>query len=253
MSASLKNLNNFKSKKPIYKSRSFWISLASLLVFSGLVYLVSFASFLQVENIEVAENEEVTEEAVRKIVKANMTRKLPFASSNSVLLVEAKKIEQKINEEFSVLYDVKVRRRPPSSLKVIVKERKPVGIFNGDYLIDKRGVAFQATSSQEGFLINKSMRKEVSEGQEVISKETMNKILTIKSNLEDFNLKSASLKSKTRLDITTQAGWKAYFALDKDWKWQISELKIALQREISETEWSDLDYIDLRFDKVYYK
>jgi len=255
MSASFKKLHQFKRKKPLYKSRFFWVSFASLLVFLGLVYLVTFASFLQVKRITVVGNNSLTQKEIKKLVEENMTKDFLFAKSNSVLLIETSKVEEELNKKFPVLYDSEVKRGFPDTLKVTVKERKSVGVFSGEknYLIDKRGIVFQATSSKGNFVISKKEKNQVELGASVIPQSTMNKILTIKSNLEDIKTTKAVLKSKSRLDVITQAGWEVYFDLSKDWKWQISKLKIALEREISETEWKELDYIDLRFDKLYYK
>ncbi len=249
-----RKLHQFKRKKPIYKSRFFWIGIATLLVISGLIYLIAFVPFFQVEEVEVTGNQDIESKEIKKIVNKNISRELPFTSSRSVFLVRVGKIQDELNEAFPVLDNAKIKRVLPSSLKVTIKERKPVGVFVAEknYLIDKKGVIFEATSSTEGFTIEKKVEK-VKLGERIIEEETMNKILTIKSRLEDIKFKSAVLKKESRLDIITQAGWKAYFDLSKDWEWQTTELKLALEREISETEWKDLKYIDLRFDRVFYK
>jgi len=159
-----------------------------------------------------------------------------------------------------LIHEVNVKRKLPDKLKVVVKERKPVAIFTGEaspagrqenYLIDKRGVLFEATTSDESFLISNHKKPKL--GKQVVDEKTMDKILTIQSKLEEIKFTKAELKSETRLDLTTQAGWKVYLDLSKDWEWQIKRLKISLEREISETEWKELNYIDLRFDKTYYK
>lgn len=248
-----KNLHQFKRKKPLYKSRFFWISIAALIVIVGLFYLIAFASFFEVERIEVSGNQEVDGEAVKKIVRENITRDLPFSSSRSIFLARTWKARSDLVETFPVLCGAEIRRNLPDGLKVKVKEREPVGIFVSDknYLIDKRGVAFQATSSEEGFLLKKKVEN-LKTGEEVIPQETMQKVLTIKSRLEEIDLKSATL-TDSRLNVVTEAGWRIYFDLSKDWEWQVTKLKLAMEREISETEWKDLNYIDLRFDKIYYK
>lgn len=247
-------LHQFKRKKPIYKSRFFWIGIATLLVISSLIYLIVFAPFFQVEEVEVTGNQDIESKEIKKVVNENISRKLPFTSSRSVFLMRVGRMQAELNEAFSVLDNVKIKRVLPNSLKVTIKERKPIGVFvaKKNYLIDKKGVIFEATSSTEGFIIKKKVEK-VKLGGRVIEQETMNKILTIKSRLEDIKFKSAVLKKESRLDMITQTGWKAYFDLSKDWEWQTTELKLALEREISETEWKDLEYIDLRFDRVFYK
>ncbi|MEF8847223.1 MAG: FtsQ-type POTRA domain-containing protein [Candidatus Paceibacterota bacterium] len=253
MSASRK-LHQFKRKKPIYKSRFFWISIAVLLIVSALFYLIVFASFFDVEEFKISGNQKINEDNIREIAVRNFPRKLPFVTSRTVFLADIGQIRTKIRKKFPIIHEVKVQRRLPNKLEIMVGERKPVATFlgNKNYLIDKRGVVFEATTSDKGFLIDSGVEK-VKPGERIISRETMDKILTIETKLKEMKIKKAVLKSKSRLDVITQAGWKAYFDLSKDWEWQISKLKIALEREISETEWKDLNYIDLRFDKIYYK
>lgn len=247
-------LHQFKRNKPIYKSRFFWISIAVLIVIGALFYLTIFASFFEVERVKVSGSEKSKEDKIRKIARKNFSRNLYFVTSHSLFLAKTKKIETEVNKEFPVIHEVNVKRVLPDELKVVVKERKPVGIFVGknNFLIDKRGVAFEASTSSESFLIS-YQNKEAELGKVVVERKVMDKILTIKERLEEITLKKVVIKSENRLDVITQAGWEAYFDLSKDWEWQISKLKIALEREISETEWKDLNYIDLRFDKTYYK
>lgn len=250
---SSRKLHQFKRKKPIYKSRILWIGVLVLLVISVLTYLIAFLPFFQVEEISVSGNEKVEADSIKKIVDQSISRDLFFTSSRSVFLVRIGKARSELLGSLPVLCEAEMRRSPPDKLKVKVKERKPVGIFVGaqNYLIDKRGVVFQVTSPAEGFLIRKK-DENARAGKKMISRETMDKILAIKSRLEEINLKNVTL-SDSRLNAVTEAGWKIYFDLDKDWEWQVTKLKLAMEREISETEWKDLEYIDLRFDKIYYK
>ena len=57
--------------------------------------------------------------------------------------------------------------------------------------------------------------------------------------------------SEQRLNVKTVSGWEVYFNLKGDIDWQITELKTILENKIPPKNWRNLDYIDLRFDRVF--
>ena len=92
-------------------------------------------------------------------------------------------------------------------------------------------------------------------GENVISKDTLDKILKINENLEkklEINPEKFILKDN-RLDVKTTEGWEIYFDLLGDINLALTKLHLLLEKEISPEARKDLQYIDLRFTKVYYK
>ena len=80
----------------------------------------------------------------------------------------------------------------------------------------------------------------------------MAKVLEINSQLEkDIKIKEALLISENRLNIKTLEGWEIYFNPKKDLNWQIEEIKILLEQKISPENRENLEYVDLRFEKIY--
>jgi len=55
------------------------------------------------------------------------------------------------------------------------------------------------------------------------------------------------------LDAETTEGWTVRFNLKGDLDWQVTELRLALEKQISPEKRKSLEYIDLRFSRVYYK
>jgi len=55
------------------------------------------------------------------------------------------------------------------------------------------------------------------------------------------------------LDVKTAEGWEIYFNLEENLSWQLTQLYLLLERKISPEERRTLQYIDLRFNKIYYK
>ncbi|MFC1629892.1 hypothetical protein ACFL11_01590, partial [Patescibacteria group bacterium] len=93
-------------------------------------------------------------------------------------------------------------------------------------------------------------------GEEVIEEEKINKILEInkgfRSNLK-IQLEQAIIINQERLNVKTLEGWEAYFDLKGDINWQLTELKLLIEEKIPPDKRGDLEYIDLRFTKIYYK
>lgn len=246
--------HRFKRKKPIYRYRFFWITLGVLLLFSGLVYGLLFTSFFQVERIEVKGGEQVNAEQVKKMTFEEIPRDFFLVDTQSIFLANTSAARRRLLNSLPRLKEVTIRRSLPDGLKILVRERKPIGTFvegQHSFLIDGRGVIFEA-SSTEGLVIRKEGKQDLKLGETVIDQSTMDKMLGIKTELEDFEVVEAALGSDSRLDITTGKGWEAYFALSEDWKWQVTKLKLALERKLSETEVKDLQYCDLRFGRRVY-
>ena len=59
--------------------------------------------------------------------------------------------------------------------------------------------------------------------------------------------------SDRRFNAKTAEGWEVYFTPKEDLNWQITELKAVLENEISPERRGNLEYIDLRFEKIYIK
>ena len=63
----------------------------------------------------------------------------------------------------------------------------------------------------------------------------------------------SSYVSEKRLNTKTSEGWEIYFNLKGDLNWQITELGLVSEKQIPLEDRGELEYIDLRFSRVYYK
>ncbi len=95
---------------------------------------------------------------------------------------------------------------------------------------------------------------EIRSGDNVLPPELVSQILQIKSKLKsDVQLFaiSADVVSDQRLNVKNSDGWEIYFNTKGDIGWQLTELKTILENKILPGNWKNLDYIDLRFDRVF--
>jgi len=74
----------------------------------------------------------------------------------------------------------------------------------------------------------------------------------LKNNLK-IEIKDLIVISEKRLNVRTREGWEIYFNLEKDIKLQITKLEVLLEQEILIEKRKNLEYIDLRFERIFYK
>lgn len=259
-SRSFRKSYRVKRRKPILKSRFFGFGVLFLAVAAGVFYLVCFAPFSQVKNIIITGSNKVQAVAVKKTVENAVTRKIAFLSSKSILLANSSEITADLLENFPQIEKISLRKSFPDKLSVSVSERQPVAVFSqgGNYfLMDKNGVIFsQVATPQNNMIIfqNDLATSSAGLGQTAVPVDVISWTLQAETVLQkDFSLgiKEADLVSNQRLNLKTAEGWEVYFNLNGDMGWQITELETVLNEKIPSQKRSNLQYIDLRFDKVY--
>jgi len=82
-------------------------------------------------------------------------------------------------------------------------------------------------------------------------------IAFLKASLENsLGLKIAFFKSTEEpqtIEAKTKEGWVVYFNQAEDLGLALTKLKLLLEEKITEEERANLEYVDLRFSKAYYK
>jgi len=268
----LKNkIHKIRPKKSIFKKPIFWYSFLFLILLSVAVYFLLFYQKFQVKNITILGNEKANGQEIENIVLNETNKKiinfLNFnVTSESIFLVDTENIKKQVLNMFPVIEDVKTDKNYPDSVNVQIKERKPFAVFvsqnNKDYFyIDESGVVFEKL---QGFEQNMTAIRQLINsadaiiGKEAVEKNIMKAISSIKKSLNDkfqIDIREAFISNPLRLDIKTGENWQIYFNLgpDADIDLQITKLNLLLTGEISQEARKNLEYIDLRFDRAYYK
>jgi len=228
----------------IFKNKFFWIFCLILIVLGSLTYLFIFSSVFQIKNIAVLGAEKISAEEIRIIVSDN---------TKNIFLADLKKINIMILERYLEIANVNIKRDIPDSLSVQIEERKPVAVFSkneGYFFIDKEAIAFERVPEKPSdMLIIKSE-------QESIAKEQLNEVLKINSILRNdlkIPIQEIQIMSERKVIVETLEGWNIYFNPKKDLDWQIEEFGILLKEKISLENRENLEYIDLRFEKIFIK
>jgi len=257
----------FKRKKSFFKSRFFGISILLLVIIGGLVYLFVFSSVFQVEQVKVFGSfpppySKISEQDIQSLISNEVGNRFLSFSSRTIFLVDLDRIDKLILEEFPQIKQVKLQRDLPHILTAEIEWRKAVAVFcyNQQYfLMDGEGVVFEESIEPEPlqlFIRDLNLTGELKLGEEVISPELLSRLLQIKSELNEslkISIQEISVVSGKRLNVRTSEGWDIYFNPSNNLDWQFTELDLLLKKEISPERRETLEYIDLRFERAYYK
>lgn len=242
---------SFKSKRrKKLRIKFLGTGLLCFLVISGLVYLIFFSGLFTLSEIVIENNKEVSGEEIKNVLSGELGlgKNIFFSniqSASSEVLTRMPKISR-----------ISIKRNWPSRVTVEIEERKPAAILYG-YYMDKEGVIFE--KAPEGIrpfpvILIKEADRSQKEGDSPIPKEIALKVTSIITRFEEYlkiPVESISLVFDYRADVKTIEGWQAYFNLEEDVAWQTDKLKTVLEEKVSPERRKKLEYIDLRFEKIY--
>jgi cell division protein FtsQ len=235
-----------------------------LIIIGGLLYFFIFSSFFQIKETKISGNQEILTRDLEDIIENQITHRWinNFSVSRSIFLTNFKKITKEILIKFPLVAKINLERSFPDILIVKVEERKPVAVFTqkGNYfLVDIEGVIFKKVDQVSPELLeieNLSSEKEINLGEKIIEKEKLIQILEIESKIREnlkISIPKISIISDKRLNLKTSENWEIYFDSSQDLNWQTTKLNLVLEKEIPLEKRGNLEYIDLRFSRVYYK
>jgi len=246
-----------RRKKSIFRSRFFWLSFLFFIILGAAFYFLVFSSFFQVKEIKISGNIKVPVEDIRNIISDKVDKRIVFFNLKNILLADLKEIDKIILEKFPQIARVSLDRDFPDVLAAQIEERKPVAVFvRGEnyFYIDKTGVIFEEVSEPFQMLkIKLTLVPDLELGKRIVDEKDITQILKINSKLNDLKipLEELLIISERRLNAETSEGWQVYFNPKGDLDWQLAELDILLEERIPPDKRGNIEYIDLRFEKIY--
>jgi len=263
-----------KKKKSRWKKINYSRILYYLLTISFVgvvVYAFVFANFLEVDDISIVGTKKISLTEINKTVNDLSAGKyLNLVSRRNFLFFPADKIVRELQSKFKRIERIKIVRKFPRQIKIIVTERKSLLMLcsgGSCYFIDGHGVAYakvklnseEVKQNQTIKLIDESAR-EVKEGEEIVSPAFVNFILNISGEIEQkTNLKLLNeYRTKSRMSeeiiVQTSKGWDIYINSRIPIKKSARMLKILLNKQLTLREISKLEYVDLRSEnKIFYR
>jgi len=238
-----------KRKTSFFRNKFFWIFIFLLVAITSLIYFLFFSSFFQIKEF-IFLNEFDKNNEIRNLIIEE--------SEKNIFFFNEKEMEKYLLEKYLILESADINRKFPDKILINLKPREGIGVFiseDSTFLIDKNGIIFKKAEGDNLLKIKTTNNNSFNLGEKVVHEEELEAILRLESELQK-NLK-IPLEEITiienRINVKTKQGWDIYFSLRKDLNLQITELQLVLEKKISPDEKGNLQYIDLRFEKIYYK
>lgn len=234
----------------------------------GVGYLLFYSSVFKVKEVQVANIKDFPVGEVQTLAEKELKSNWVFLPKNSWFLAKTIDWQKVIASSFSMIKEIKssLSLRNSKVVYLTLELRKPVVIFQDEnakesFLIDENGLAYDKLSTSTEYLKNSLPlvislgSKEHSLLETVLDKEKMEQVFFAKNELEKLGLRIADfqIQGEDKLSIKTKNGFLIHFVLAKDMSSSFLKLKLILEKEIPKEKLSDLEYIDLRFSKAYYR
>jgi len=252
-----KRLKKFKKKrKALYKRKGFWIVLIVLSFVGFLVWALVFSPWFQIRILQIEGLETIDEDEILSFCQEIIPKKIIFLETRSTFVFSSKKLKTKLFERYPQVKEINIKRHLPNSLNVLIKERQPIANFFGCdkfFLMDDQGVIFREEKLSELAIIKKEDIKECFLGDKILNSEELEKALFL---IKYFypGAKISEIKIYPfKLEVLTNTGWRTIFSFKKDLSKQLEELELVINEQITLEKLEELEYIDLRFDKIFYK
>ena len=247
----------------ILKSKLFVKVLFALIIVCISIWLVIFSQVFQVKHIHISGIQRAPIQEVQNIIEDKIKNKIWFWNTRNILLIDTNQIQESILRGFPEIIEVNVSKKFPDALDVVVNERNQSAILiwqDKNFFIDNQGVIFEqvfdANAISDALKIKTCfLHSEPKLGYEVIEPETLSKIFIIETKLRkmEIQIDVIEIVSNSRVNVKTQEAWEIYFNTNGDVAEQILELEMVLKEKIPPEDRGDLEYIDLRFDKIFCK
>jgi cell division protein FtsQ len=229
-----------KRKKPALRSRLLWFMVLAAIIAGAILYFLFFSDFFLIKKIKINGQNTVSEIDIQSAVPGG-----------NILLINIPKIKKDILSSFPMVAMAEVRRVLPDTLDIKITERLAAAAWCQErcFLIDENGIVFDMALPETNLI-------RISGERELLSGEMVNRIIELKVKLKEksgIDATKAFVTSQDRLNLQTSDGWKIYFNPKGDLDWQIQEFALVLEKQIPPEKIKNLEYIDLRFSRVYYK
>ncbi len=223
------------------------------------IYFAIFSNLFWLKNIETSGNQKVLTQDINNLIEKEIDRQILFFKSKSIILLNSEKIENDLAKKFPQIESIEIKKKLPNGLIIKVLERTSVAVWCNNescFSVDKTGIIFEEYRGLDQTIIKfQSSPNETSLGGKIIENDILNDILKTQEKLKSLgvNISEFSVLENSRINVKTKKGWEVYLNTAEDFDWQLAKLSLVLQQEIPLNKQGDLEYIDLRFTKIYYK
>lgn len=234
-----------------------------LFLFLFFLYFFIFSPYFQVKEIEISGVFRlISPDNFRKEVEDSITQRFLFWANKNIIFIREENLEKKMKEKNPLIQSLKLEKDYPDKIILEIYERMPFGILetlNGRFIFDQEGVIFlkeHTESAKERLIKIKDFSKEASVGQGYFAEKEIRQFQQIRDffkNRLNIEIQEIDISDPDKIIIGTKEGWKVFLTFKQNFDIILSKLEILLIDEIPEEKREKLDYIDLRFEKIFYK
>lgn len=240
--------SKFFSKKKINQRKKIlkWFFLIFSLAFLTFYFFFLSEGF-KIREIKILTSDLYLKKEIGKIL-------LNYLGKN-IFLINSSSLEKEILKNYPELKIVFLKKKLPASLILTLKKRSKIATFclkkkPKCYFVDDQGVIFLPSKKEKNFFPIVFALSFPSSDQ---IKKTLFLLKRLKRELNLEIEKADFSQDQSTLKLKTKQGWELYFLLEEDLNLALVKLKLLLKEEITPQIQQNLQYIDLRFSKVYYR
>lgn len=223
---------------------TFWLGLAFFVVV--IIGLISFSWFV---------SKRVNSQEALPVTNLVITGEMPYTQTTDIQLVidqlnmsnffnvDVNKV-QKVIANLPWVYSVAVRKKWPNELKIYIVDQKPIAMWNGDFLLNEMGNAFQADKSRLTHTLPSFFGPEGSEQMALMNYHNINRLL----KFSELEIDELVLSERFAWQLTLNDG--VMLNLGRENRIERVQRFMDVYPNILKNKKSDqqVNYVDLRYD-----
>ena len=223
---------------------SFWLGVSFFVLV--IITIFSFGLFLNNKMLS-AESTPVTSIVIGGempfTIRQDIERAIDNVNLGNFFNVDVNDVQEKVSK-LPWVYSVSVRKKWPNELKIYVVDQTPIALWNGDFLINQYGKAFQADTTRLKSALPAFFGPEGSEDIALENFINLNKLL----NFIDLSIDELLLTERHSWQLTLNNG--VTLNLGRENKIERVQRFMDVYPQIIKTkkENQQVDYVDLRYD-----
>jgi len=256
---SSKKYRYLKRKKSIFRNRFFWFSILGIIAFSGLFYFFIFSPVFQIKTVVVEGAYFIDASEVKEGIEKITEKNILFFPTKSIFVSRKKEVRNFVLENFFPAKKIVIKKRLLHKLSINIQEREAKALCCTEeecFLIDNQGFVFQSITRERAsktlpiiYFEDKIVQKDKLLDQELLE---FISLIYIKLKergdiiIQEFKIFPSKVEARTGNNLML------YFSPEKSPHLQVEDLILFLRDEAL-SKIDGLEYIDLRFDKIFYK
>lgn len=232
------------------------------LVVASVIYLVYFAPFLRLNNLQIAGANPPISDQVQQIFSSYISKFSLLPQKNILFFSKEKFTMYLLDHDYQISDVPTINKRFPHVLKLTLNPRVPAYLLSDQgkfYILNSDGKISIETPDPNSaglFLINDLSNEQINLGEQVLTAQTYNFLSYLNANFskaigQSIDHYEIPASRQTDLTVYTKSDIKFYFDSSNDPSLYLQRL-ITLWNKIGPDQEKKLAYIDLRFDPNAY-